>query len=136
VASVGILLLRRLRGCGRIRKEEGEMPQEKNAFSSIQKELLVPAFEEIVAFLKEHSIRATMSSTDDSREVNFVGKNGKQCAYRCWIGAEERPRIYEYVRNPATDHGLTLEDFSGVFASDIKPETIVMAFKRHFRFHV
>ncbi len=109
------------------------MPQENSSFSSIQKELLVPAFEGILAFLKEKGIQATVSSTDDSRTVKFVGKIGKECEYVCLIRGAEKPRIYENVVNPATDHGYHGTDMSGAFASDINPETIVRVFKSHFR---
>jgi hypothetical protein len=112
------------------------MPQEKSSFSRIQKTLLITAFEAIVALLKEKGVQATVSSTDDSRKVSFVGKNGKECEFGCWISAAERFRIYQHFVRPAREHENAGTDMSGAFASDINPETIVRAFKSHFRYHI
>jgi len=112
------------------------MPQEKNAFSSIQEELFIPAFEAIVAFLKGKGVQAEVRSTDDSRVVKFVGKNGKEYEYGCRIYAGVMPRIYEHYVKPASNHGESRIDTSGVFAKDVTPETIVRAFNSHFRYQI
>jgi ferredoxin-fold anticodon binding domain-containing protein len=112
------------------------MPQEKSAFSTIQEEVLIPAFEAIVALLKEKGVEATLGSTNDSITVKFVGKNGKECEYSCRIYAGVVPRIYEHYVKPTSNHGESRIDTSVVFAKDVNPETIVRAFKSHFSFQI
>jgi len=89
-----------------------------------------------LALLKEKGIQAAVSSTDDSRKLSFVGKNGKECEYGCRIYAGVAPRIYEHYVRPASNHGESGIDTSGVFAKDVNPETIVRSFKSHFRYHI
>jgi hypothetical protein len=112
------------------------MPQERSAFSTIQEELLIPAFEAIVALLKEKGVEATLRSTDDSRAVKFVGKNGKECEYGCRIYAGVVPRIYEHYVKRTSNHGGSRIDTSVVFSMDVNPETIVRAFNSHFRYQI
>ncbi len=60
------------------------MPEENSSFSSIQQALLIPAFEAIVALLKEKGVQATVSSTeyDSKKGINCGEEAAKECVVR------------------------------------------------------
>jgi hypothetical protein len=110
------------------------MPKTDNNISKIQQKLLIPAIDQIVTLLGKKGIHVSLSITADSITVSFVGKNGKECEYRCWIRPAETPRIYRNFVRPAIDHGEYGIDFSGAFVNEIKLKTIVTDFQSIFRF--
>ncbi|MBP7705816.1 MAG: hypothetical protein KA243_01070 [Candidatus Aminicenantes bacterium] len=112
------------------------MADERTILYTAQQDLLVPAFEMISELLKGRRIEAKVTTTDDSRTISFLDKNGRECEYECHLTSLESPRVYRNFKLIEGDHGLRGHDFSGQFVDKVTPRIVIADFSAIFKFHI